>query len=369
MIKKEISEIKKTLKPEDCSIGRICGCYVYGEDRERSTFETLFHSLPEDDVFKYADLLKKTLSGKIGKNLFNVSVGKDRQKELDELVHTELKDETKLEEFYDAVIDAYGETAENYVILLIHDNYDVPGVGSEGDDMDDASDTVYPHILCAVCPVTLTEPGLAYTNNGKAFESVSRSWVIDNPVAGFLFPAFNERCADVNEVLYYSKNAKQLNSDFVYALFDGALPSSAGEQKEALCSIVEQLCGETTFETACSIKESIDAFREEKENEERPDEIALDHSLLCKIIQEASEDDISEDDFKRAADGILKDDEPLFAENLSDPGVFEIKTPTATVKVNTKEASTPEIKKIDGRNCIVVPIDGEVLVNGIAVRP
>lgn len=371
MIKKEISEIKKTIKPEDCSIGSICGCYVYGEARERSTFETAFHSLPEDDVYKYADLFKKILSGKIGKNLFNVTIGKDRkeqQRELDELVRSELHDKEKLDAFFDKVIEAYNEITENYVILLIHDNYDVPGVSSDGDELDDASDVVYSHIMCAICPVTLTEPGLAYKGDGTAFESVNRSWVIEPPVKGFLFPAFNERCADVNEVLYYSKSAKDLNAGFIENFFGSTLVP-AGEQKEALCTIVESLYeGGTDFDTAIAIKESIDAFREGKENEERPEEITIGKETLKEIIQNSGDKDISDEDFERAADGLINDGGSFFAENLSAPGTLEIKTEAVVVKVKTDEAGTPEIKKVDGRNCLVIPVNGEVLVNGIPVR-
>ena len=36
MNKKEISEIKKQFTPENCSITRICGCYVDGEKKQEN---------------------------------------------------------------------------------------------------------------------------------------------------------------------------------------------------------------------------------------------------------------------------------------------------------------------------------------------
>ena len=36
MNKKEISEIKKQFTPENCSITRICGCYVDGEKNKKT---------------------------------------------------------------------------------------------------------------------------------------------------------------------------------------------------------------------------------------------------------------------------------------------------------------------------------------------
>ena len=36
MNKKEISEIKKQFTPENCSLTRICGCYVDGEKNKKT---------------------------------------------------------------------------------------------------------------------------------------------------------------------------------------------------------------------------------------------------------------------------------------------------------------------------------------------
>lgn len=79
MVKKEIAEIKKTLRPESNSFTMLCGCYVHGEDRERTTFKTAFQSLQEEDFFKYLDVFKKTLSGSIGKTLFNVPLSREQR--------------------------------------------------------------------------------------------------------------------------------------------------------------------------------------------------------------------------------------------------------------------------------------------------
>ena len=72
MNKKEITEIKKQFTPERTSIDRICGCYVDGEKNKRMELAELFLTLPEEEVFKYCEIFKKTLSGTIGKNLLNM---------------------------------------------------------------------------------------------------------------------------------------------------------------------------------------------------------------------------------------------------------------------------------------------------------
>ena len=72
MIKSEISEIKKLFTPSNCSITRICGCYVDGEKNKKTEFEEAFLALPEEEMFKYFEILRKTLSGSLGKNLLTL---------------------------------------------------------------------------------------------------------------------------------------------------------------------------------------------------------------------------------------------------------------------------------------------------------
>ena len=68
MNKKEVLEIRKQFSPENCTITRICGCYVDHEKQKILELKKAFLSMPEDEAFKYFDIFKKTLSGTIGKN-------------------------------------------------------------------------------------------------------------------------------------------------------------------------------------------------------------------------------------------------------------------------------------------------------------
>ena len=74
MNKKEISEIKKQFSPNNCAITRICGCYVDGEKNKKTELKEAFLSLSEEEMFKYFEIFKKTLSGTIGKNLINMDL-------------------------------------------------------------------------------------------------------------------------------------------------------------------------------------------------------------------------------------------------------------------------------------------------------
>ena len=113
MNKKEISEIKKQLTPANCNITRICGCYVDAEKNKKTELKEAFLSLSEEEMFKYFEIFKKTLSGTIGKNLINMEFHLDQEKEggtqefLKKLRGSKLQDNSILEEFYDKIIENY----------------------------------------------------------------------------------------------------------------------------------------------------------------------------------------------------------------------------------------------------------------------
>ena len=152
MNKKEIAEIKKQFTPDRCAITRICGCYVNSEKEKQLEMKEAFLSLSDEEMFKYCDIFRKTLSGTIGKNLLNMEFPLQQELEggtqefLLKLRDSGLKDEELVTQFYDRVISSY-DFGENYLILLIHAAYDIPGKTNDGLDMDDASTDVYQYAL------------------------------------------------------------------------------------------------------------------------------------------------------------------------------------------------------------------------------
>ena len=70
--KKEIAEIKKQYKPEYSCIGKIAGCYVDKDKNKVLSFNISPFELPEEELEKYFDILKSSLTGKIGGKLFNM---------------------------------------------------------------------------------------------------------------------------------------------------------------------------------------------------------------------------------------------------------------------------------------------------------
>ena len=370
MNKKEISEIKKQFTPSRCAITRICGCYVNGEKEKKAQMKEMFLSLPEEEMFKYFDIFRKTLSGTLGKNLVNMEFPMETedyggtQAFLMSLRESQLNDPNLLNEFYDKVIESY-DNGEHYLILLIHSVYDVPGKTTDGLEMDDASDEVYDHILCAICPVKLSKPGLSYQAEINEFHDRIRDWIVDMPEVGFLFPAFNDRSTDIHNILYYTKNPEDLRNSLVDRLLGCVLPLTAKSQKDTFQTLIEDtLTGEGDYEIVRTIHENLTEMIEEKKEE--PEPLILDKTDIKKLLSNSGVAPEKLENLEKQMDEVPP--VPFMASNIANIRKFEVKTPDVVVQVNPSRADLVETRIIDGRQCIVIEINDAVEVNGIPVR-
>jgi len=372
MNKKEIAEIKKQFTQERCAITRICGCYVDGEKNKKTELKEAFLSLPEEEMFKYFAIFRKALSGTVGKNLLTMEFplaseeAGDTQDFLMQLRASSLKDENLLEEFYDKIIENY-YSVENYLILLIHAVYDIPGKSSDGEEMFDASDEVYDHILCCICPVTLSKPGLSYDEESNAFHTRICDRVVNMPDIGFLFPAFHDRSTDVHSLLYYAAKPEELRMEFVEPVLGCNLPLSAGDQKETFQTIVEETLGDACdYEVVKNIHEKLNEMIEEKKDE--PDPVVLDRAEVKRLLEYSGVEEEKLSSFEEKYEEAAGTDTCFVASNVANTRQFEIKTPDVVVKVSPDRMDLVETKVINGRKCLVISLDNSVEVNGITVR-
>lgn len=372
MNKKEIAEIKKQFTQERCAITRICGCYVDGEKNKKTELKEAFLSLPEEEMFKYFAIFRKALSGTVGKNLLTMEFplaseeAGGTQDFLMQLRASSLKDENLLEEFYDKIIENY-YSVENYLILLIHAVYDIPGKSSDGEEMFDASDEVYDHILCCICPVTLSKPGLSYDEESNAFHTRICDRVVNMPDIGFLFPTFHDRSTDVHSLLYYAAKPEELRMEFVEPVLGCNLPLSAGDQKETFQTIVEETLGDACdYEVVKNIHEKLNEMIEEKKDE--PDPVVLDRAEVKRLLEYSGVEEEKLSSFEEKYEEAAGTDTCFVASNVANTRQFEIKTPDVVVKVSPDRMDLVETKVINGRKCLVISLDNSVEVNGITIH-
>lgn len=243
MRKKDILELKRRFKKEQCTFTKMTGCYVTGEKHSILKFRESFLNLDEDDYFKYLEIAKKVLSGTIGNNILELSFEanedfiNERQISLMQLKSSQLKDDALLDNFYDLIIDNYDYTG-NFLILFFHDAYDVITKTKDNVKIDE-SEEVYEYVLCAICPVSLSEPGLRYFEEENKIKARIRDWVVESPTNGFVFPAFIDRSSDVNSIMYYTKNPKDTHTELMETALGCPSKQTATVQKETFQSIIK----------------------------------------------------------------------------------------------------------------------------------
>lgn len=371
MNKKEISEIKKQFTPENCTITRICGCYVDGDKNKKTELKEAFLSLTEEEIFKYMEIFRKALSGTIGKNLMNMEFPLEQESEggtqyfLMKLRESRLTDDDLIEEFYDRVIECYNYP-ENYYIILIHASYDIPGKSSDGAEMFDASDEVFEYILCCICPVKLSKAGLCYNAATNSIQDRIRDWIVELPDTGFLFPQFNDRSTDIHGVLYYSKNTNELPDNFIKELLGCTVPLSAGGQRDSFNTLVEDTLGNAcVYDTVLNIHEHLNDLIESQKDE--PEPVVLTKNEVRRLFEDCGVEEDRLQSFDEQYEIAAGEKSSLVASNITNTRRFEIKTPDVIIHVEPERAELIETQIINGRKCLVIPMEDDVEINGIRV--
>ena len=336
MNKKEVLELKKRFKKDQATFTRLVGCYVDCNREKICKFGGKFLTLEEEEYYKYLEIANKVLSGTLGNNLLNLSfpieeeqVG-GRQQILMALRDTDLEDETLLDTYYDLVIDTYDEPG-NYLILLYLDSYDVMTRTNDNINVDE-SEEVYKYLMCAICPVSLSKPGLGYLESEKRIGPRIRDWVVGVPATGFLFPAFNDRSTDIHSTLFYTRNTKEPHSEFMTNGLGCGVERTATEQKMAFHSIVRNVLGaedDSTDDVMLDIQQNLsdmaDEYAECHDTEEDP--FILDKDVMSKVLNESN---VSEEKINR----IEKSIDEAFGEKL----------PVAENVIDSKALVTNELR-------------------------
>ena len=404
MNKKEVAEIKRRLKKESCTIQRMCGCYVDAEKNKLVTFSQKFLNLEEDEFYKYLEIAGKALSGTLGNNLLELEFPIDeeavggRQQILMALRASKLEDDALLDTYYDLIIDSY-DYVGNYLITLYYDVYDVPLKGTDELAMDE-SDEVYEYLLCCICPVALSKPGLGYLEGEHRIGARIRDWVVGPTDTAFLFPAFNGRATDIHSTLVYTKNAKEPHAEFWANGLGCGTKRTATQKRDAFENMVVQTLGpddEETKDTVLDVQQNLNDFiLVEKEKVDKDEPILLDGEMITEILTDAGISEPKAEKITASYESFFEDTLPDAQElldakaiknnevrvekkqlqekvvdltkKLEDAGVITSDGTDIDVVVKVTPEKVEEIHTafVDGKRCLVIPMkeDEEAKING-----
>ena len=373
MNEKEVGEIRRRFRPDKSNISRVRGCYV-NENREIiSEFDQSLGLMSQEETEKILGILKKTLSGTLGKNLMEISFSTmqvaegDEHKLLMALRDSDLRHEGAVREFFQRVIQSL--TLEgNYMILLAHDAYDVPYRSRDGERQDDASSEVFSYILCAVCPVKMTKPALSYYVQENRFHNLAADWVVSAPELGFLFPAFDDRSTNLYSALYYSRDIAEIHQEFVDAVFRTGAPMPAAEQKETFQSLLgDTLAEDCSYGVVQAVHDQLCGMIEEHKLNKVEEPLAISRDTVRRVLEECGVEEDRVSGFASEYDARFGLDTALNPRNIVDKQL-EVKTPDVTIRVSPERSDLIETRIIDGAQYILVRAEEGVEVNGVPVH-
>ena len=374
MNEKEISEIRRRFRPDRSGISHIRGCYV-NENREIvSQFDQSLGLMSQEESEKLLAILRRTLSGTLGKNLADITfstqqvVDSEEHRLLMALRGSSLADEEAVQALFQRVISSL--TLEgNYLLLLAHDTYDVPYRAKDGERMDDASDQVFSYILCSICPVKLTKPALSYHAGRNEFHSRSADWVVAAPELGFLFPAFDDRAANIYNALFYSRNVELIHEEVIDAVFRVEPPMSAVEQKNVFDTVLaDTLEKDCSYDVVQSVHEQLRGRIQEHKESRDPAPLELTVGDVGGILSESGVSEEKVESFRRECEKQYGENAALNPKNILGTGKFEITTPEVKITVAPENSYLIEARMIGGRRYLLIPADDGVEANGVSVN-
>ena len=371
---KEISEIRRQSRRDRTNMTALYGCYVNENKEIISEFRRSTGMMSENEGEKYFGLMKRALSGSVGKNLIDITfrtsqvAGSEEHQLLMDLRKTALQDEEVRMRFYKKAIENVS-LGSNYLILIGCDSYDVPFRSKDGEHQADSSDETYTFILCAICPVKQTKPNLHYIPEEKEFHDGGIMNIVSAPELGFLFPAFDNRSTNIYNALYYTHSPKESHEAFVDAVFKSQVPKPAFEQKKTF----EALLG-TALEEECSL-EVVQTVHEqicqriELHKESRvPDPLLLGKEEVKEVLSSCGVSEPCIAKFSVDYDSAFGFEADLHPKNIIDNRKFEIKTPDVSIKVAPDKTDLIETRVIGGVKYLLICAEENVEVNGVSIH-
>ena len=374
MNEKEIGEIRRRVRRDRSNMAAIYGCYVNDKKEIVTEYRQSTGIMSENEADRYFGLMKRALSGTIGKNLIDVTfrtaqvASSPEHKLLMDLRACVLKDDDLRKSFFQKIIDTVSMD-DGYLILVGCDSYDVPFKSKDAMGANEGSDETYTYILCAICPVKQTKANLHYTAENKEFHDGGISQVATAPALGFLFPAFDNRATNIYNALFYTHDSALAHQEFVDALFNVSMPKPAAEQKKSfealLASSLENECSmEVVQQVHDQLRQCIELHKESKVKETLlvNKEQVKDALTQCGV----SEQHIAK--FSVDFDETFGFEAELHPKNIIDNKKFEIKTPDVSIRVAPDRSDLIETRVIGGVKYILISAEEDVEVNGVSIH-
>lgn len=373
MNEKEIAEIRRRFRPEKSNIARVRGCYVNEKREIVSAFDQSLRIMSQEESEALLGILKKTLSGTLGKNLIDIEfatrqvVEGEEHKLLMALKNSALDDEEAVQTFYERVLQVL-DLDQNYLILLAYDKYDVPNYAKDGERQGDSTD-VFSYFLCSVCPVKMTKPALGYYAPENMFRNISIDWVVSPPELGFMFPAFDDRSTNIYNAVYYTRNIAENHAEFIEAMFKTDVPMPAVAQKETFEAVLsDSVADGCSLQVVQAVHEQLSGLIAEHKANKIREPLVVSKQTVKDVLESCGVSQAHTAAFEERYDAAFGADKAISPRNVVDTRQLEVRTPDVTIRVSPGCGDLVETRILNGRKYILIRADQGVEVNGVPIN-
>ncbi len=374
MNEQEISEIRRRFRHDKSNIQKIRGCYVNEKGEIISEFDQSLSLMSEADSESLLKIIKKTLSGSIGKNLIDIEFttqqvcDSEEHKLLMDLRETELENDDLVQQLYEKIIKTI-KFDGNYLILLAFDKYDIPVIRKDGFGKEDESDEIFAYYLCSICPVKQIKSALGFYASENEFRNIRQDYVVSAPELGFMFPAFDDRSANIYNALYYTKNTSESHNDFTDAIFHTEPPMPATIQMETFQNVIaESVEEDCSFDFMQAVHTTFTEMVDEHKEYKKEEPLVLTKSTIKDVFKACGASPEHIEAFEEKFDESFGAEAQITPTNIVDTKHFEIQTADVKIQVSPDRSHLIETKIIDGTKYIMIRAEGGVEVNGVNIH-
>ena len=201
--REDMLELTRRMTPSRTCFDRIAGAYVNEWGEVEDTFNIHFGKLSGSDKAKNLNLAKTIPFAKTNEQLKEYTFSKEMKgagsihQLLQGIKECGLKNDDLMDVLYEQLADGYPADYE-CAFFVFHGTYDVPLKAKDKENLRE-SEEVYDFIICTISPM-------------------KGEYEPDEPVFGFLYPAFSDRSADHNKIDIFHSNPNQMEEGLMYKL-------------------------------------------------------------------------------------------------------------------------------------------------------
>lgn len=382
MNKNDIANIRKQFKLDNhyMQIREIFNVYV-----KRETGEIYHHicqpfqMLEQETQELFLVNFKKVLTGQLDSKLFELKFRRDEADSTQTILFEGLQMEST-EDWIGSMLEIVGkmfaQTAYEFdtMVTFIRGEYQKPSRKRDAESEEGGDDEVYSSqlILCSLNKMDQPKKALLFDYIQKEFKPNTVFDPIINltsPLSGFLFPAFNDNAADVNHILYCAGKANQPNYQFIEDVLTCESIITSEEDKEIFGLILNKVMGdEVDTQVISNVYEEIDKIIQENEEEEESEIPTLDSQDIERILTVSGVENVDTAKVEHALKSIIDDEKHEFKASSLVPKSIKIDTKIAEVKISPKDLKNVKYITYQGKRCLLLEVDEEVVVEGFRLE-